>query len=74
MTSDHEWDSKSIDLNIIWKVSQARILKRSVFWVQRDTVYLSPLLDVIEGVYNYQDPTSDEAILSEINPSLSQLK
>ena len=72
--SYHEWDSKSIDHNKICKISQARRLKRSVFWVRRDTVYLSPLLDLIEEVYDYQDPTSDDAILSEINPLLVQLK
>ena len=35
-------------------------------------MYLSPSSDIFEGVYAYQYPTSDEAILSEINPSLVQ--
>ena len=37
-------------------------------------MYLSAFLDLIEMVYVYQDPTYDEAILSEINTSLVQLK
>ena len=74
MTSDHKWDPQSIELNNICNISQARRLKRFVFWVQQDTVYLSRLLDIIEGVYAYQDPTFDDAILSEINPSLVYLK
>ena len=31
MTSDHKWDSESIDINNIRKISQARRLMRSVF-------------------------------------------
>ena len=41
MTSDHEWDPQSIDINKISKISQDRRLKPSVFRVQLDTVYLS---------------------------------
>ena len=37
-------------------------------------MYLSPSSDLLEGVYVYQYPTSDEAILSEINPSLVHIK
>ena len=70
MTSDHEWDPQSIDINNIRKISQARRLKRSVLRVQRYTVYISPSSDLI----SYQYPTSDEDILSEINPSLVHLK
>ena len=31
MTSYHEWDLESIDLNNIFKISQSRRLKSSVF-------------------------------------------
>ena len=68
MTSDHEWYPQSIELNNIRKISQARRLKISVFRVKWDTVYLLPSFDLIEGVYDYQDPTYDEATLSGINP------
>ena len=74
MTSDHGWYPQYIDLNKIHKISQSIKLKRSVFWVQWNTVYISPFSDIIEGVYDYQNPTSDEDILSVINPSLVQLK
>ena len=74
MMSDHEWDPQSIDLYKIRKISQARRMKCSVFWVKQDTVYPSPSLNLVEGVYAYQDPTSDEAILFEINPSPFQIK
>ena len=37
-------------------------------------MYLSLSLDLIEVLYAYQNPTYDEAIMSEINPLLFQLK
>ena len=74
MTSDHEWYLESIKFNNICNIPQARSIKSSVFQVQWDGVYLSSLSDLIEGVYVYQDPTSDEVILSEINTSLFQIK
>ena len=40
ITSDHKWDPQYIDLNMICKISKFRRLKRSVFRVQPDTVYL----------------------------------
>ena len=69
MKIDNEWNPQYIDLNNMCKISQARRLKRSVFRVQLDTMYLSPFSDLNKGVYAFQDTTSDEAILSEINPS-----
>ena len=42
MKRDHKWGSKSIDINKIINISQARRLKRYLFQVQQDTVYLSP--------------------------------
>ena len=63
MTSEHEWYPQSIDINKIRNISQARRLNNSVFRVQRDTMYISTPLDLIEGLYAYQDPISDEAIL-----------
>ena len=74
MMSDHKWKIQSIDLNEIHKISQSRTIKNPFFQVKHYTVYLSPSLDLIEGLYAYQDPISDEAILSEINPLLVHLK
>ena len=37
-------------------------------------MYHSLLLEIIEGVYDYQDSTSDEAILSGINPLIIHIK
>ena len=74
MTSDHNWYPGFIYLNKIIKISQVRSIKHFFLRVQQDTVYISPSLDIVEGVYDYQDLTSDEAILSEINPSLVHIK
>ena len=37
-------------------------------------MYILPLSDLVEEVYAYQDPTSDEAIMSEISPLLVHFK
>ena len=68
MMSDYEWELQFID------ITQSIRLERSFFRVQRDTVYISLSLYIIEGVYVYQYLTSDEVIMSEINPSLVHIK
>ena len=76
MTSQREWNPDSVNLRELRKVSQTSVVHRSVYQVTRDTQRTFPTgnSNHVHDVYAYTDPSSDEAILSEITPSLVQLK
>ena len=76
ITSNAEWDPNHIDLNKCQISSLAMKAKRHVFEIKtgkRDISFL-PHMPGVEPIQAYLDPTSDEAVLSEITPSLVQLK
>ena len=76
MKNDAEWNPQALDLWSLCKITQVKKENRTVYNVKRDTLYTFPysLSNHTHDVFAYSDPSSDESILTEISPSLVQLK
>ena len=74
VTSSDKWDPELVNLTKIWKLLQIRTSSQSIYMVKRDQ--LDPLSSSIVNAdnYIYLDLLSDEALLSEVSPSLVQMK
>ena len=75
MTSRDEWDPDSVDLSNIRKLAQSESRKRKrIYMVTMNGDGPSTTSVTNDEEYRYEDPTSDESILSTITPSLIQAK
>ena len=77
LTSTKEWEPSEVDLRSLYKISETKkAVQRMVYKVKSNVVYsnMSPTSYDTHEQFEYLDPTSDEAILSEISPSLVQFK
>ena len=70
ITSDQEWDPASVDLSKCKISSLTSTNARNIYMVQTESILTTSL----GPTYEYVDPLSDEGILSQILPSLIQLK
>ena len=70
ITSDQEWDPSSVDLSR-FRVSSTTVRGVRTSYMMKTESFVSPNLGLVS---EYKDPASDEAILSQISPSLIQLK
>ena len=75
MTNDLEWNQRALDLRSLPNISQVKKGSRTVHNAKRNTAYTfqSSLPNYTHFVFEYLDPSSDEAILTEISPLLVQL-
>jgi hypothetical protein len=78
LKSEKEWNPETVDLNMMHRISSigAKAPPRQIFKMQSDTklVSPSPTCHTRKPVWKYDDPSSDESILNEINPCLVSLK
>ena len=71
LKSNKEWDPDEVDLRSLYKISQiSKASRRDVFKVTTDTVYsnTNPTSFDTHELSEYNDPTSDQATLSEVSP------
>ena len=68
----------NVNLNMMHWISSvgAKAPRRQIFKMQSDTMLVSPspTCNTRKPVWKYDDPSSDESILNEINPCLVSLK
>ena len=77
ITSNIEWDPATVDLRSLYCISSVKkAQQRQAYKVSTGIQFntLSPVEHSSIESFAYADPTSDEAILSDITPSLVQLK
>ena len=74
MKNDSEWKLQSIDLQSLRKIYEVKRENGAIYKVKQDTVYVFPSYNHRHEIFAYSYPSSDEAILNEISPSLVQLE
>ena len=74
MMNDAEWNPHYVDLRSLRNISEVKREIRAVYQAKRDMVYAFPSSNHTYDIFAYSDTSLDESILTEIYPSLVQLK